>query len=473
MFAKGKEDLLFFRRVFLPVEDEVVTPDFQESWGNILLHGKNHYAVEGFRGSGKTGVVLRAFPLHCLVYPKKETQYVVFIMSSQTLASKRLKEIASEYLNNDLFSMNLIKVIENNETAFEVILNNNGEEMWVRFEAYGKGSGIRGLNIHDHRPDIILIDDPQDEKDSKSDTTQENDYDWFLSDVYFLGNKKKTGMTTRIFFIGNNLGEKCLIERIIQNKEELNFMIAKIPILDIEGHSAWKERWTENEIKAERDSWRRMGKLNIWEREKMCIAISPESQLFKKQFFRYYEPEEIDFHNLNVFTTVDLAISEKETADYTVVCTVGVNDENHWFVLDIDFGRWDPSKSMDAVFSAVSRYHPISVGMEKVAYQAAFGHFIEKEMPKRNIWFEVKDLEAKLKKEERIKGIQPRFKAGTVWFPMGVSFLTELEGELLAFPRSLHDDLIDALAYIDQIYFAPVSSYEYVSTDNIPLAGSL
>ncbi len=465
---------MLFRRVFLPVEDEVVTPDFQEQWGEILLHGKNNYAIEGFRNSGKTGVVLRAFPIHQLVYPSHNTQYIVFIMANQTAASKRLKEISAEYMNNELFSMNLVRVVENSEKALEVIVTDkDNEEMWVRYEAYGKGASVRGLNVHDRRPDIILIDDPQDVEDSKSDTVQNNDYDWFLSDVYFLGKKTKTGKSSRIFFIGNNMGEKCLIEQVISNKDELNFMAVRIPILDAEGKSAWEERWTADEIKAERDSFRRMGKLDIWEREKMCIAISPETQLFKKQYFKYYKPEEVETKNMNIFTTVDLAISEKESADYTVVCTVGVNSENHWFVLDVNFGRWDPSKTMDAIFESVSRYKPIYVGMEKVAYQAALSHFIEKEMPKRNVWFTVKDLEAKEKKEERIKAIQPRFKAGTVWFPMGASFLGELEGELLSFPKSLHDDLTDALAYIDQIQFAPVSAYEQVLTDDIPMAGEM
>lgn len=465
---------MLFRRVFLPVEDEVETPRFQEEWGGILLHGKSHYAVEGFRNSGKTGVVLRAFPLHCLVYPDKDTQYVVFIMATQTLASKRLKEITNEYLNNDLFNMNLVKVVENSEKGFEAVLrNDNDEEMWVRFEAYGKGASVRGLNVHDKRPDVILMDDPQDVEDSRSDTVQSNDYDWFLSDVFFLGKKSKTGKSSRIFFIGNNLGEKCLIEQVISNKEELNFIAVRIPILDIEEHSAWPERWSEEEIKAERESFRRMGKLDIWEREKMCIAISPERQLFKKQYFRYYKPEELPLNKLNVFTTVDLAISEKESADYTVICTVGVNAENHWFVLDINFGRYDPSKTIDAIFDAVVRYRPVSVGMEKVAYQAALSHFVEKEMPKRNVWFTVEDLEAKEKKEERIKAIQPRFKAGTVWFPLGASYLGELEGEFLSFPKSLHDDLIDALAYQDQISYAPVSAYDSVSVEDIPLAGSM
>ena len=415
-----------------------------------------------------SGVVLRAFPFHCLTFPSRDKRYVVFIMANQRLASKRLKEIEDEWLSNELLSMNLVKIVEQSQTGFEVVVTDeNQEEMWVRFEAYGKGASIRGLNVHDCRPSIVLIDDPQDIEDAKSDTVQESDWEWFLSDVNFLGKK------TRIFMIGNNLGEKCLIERVIENQKDLKFIGVRIPILDAEGNSVWPERWSSDEIKAEREAFRRIGNLDVWEREKMCIAISPESQLFKKEYFKYYKPEVVTTKDMNIFTTVDLAISQKETADYTVVCTVGVNSDNHWFILDINYGRWNPSDTIDAIFDAVVRYKPVYVGMEKVAYQAALSHFVEKEMPKRNVWFTVKDLEAKEKKEERIKAIQPRFKAGTVWFPMGASFLGELEGELLAFPKSLHDDLIDALAYQDQVYFAPVSSYEKVGGEDIPFAGSM
>lgn len=44
-----------------------------------------------------------------------------------------------------------------------------------------------------------------------SDSVLEKDYNWFLSDIVFLGKK------SRIFMIGNNLGESCLIERVIAN----------------------------------------------------------------------------------------------------------------------------------------------------------------------------------------------------------------------------------------------------------------
>ena len=128
LFNDAKNDLMLFRRVFLPVEEEVKTPRFQEEWGEILLKGKNHYAVEGFRESGKTGCVLRAFPLYCLTYPSVEHRYIVFVMATQRAASKRLKEIEDEWMNNELLSMNLVKIVEQSQTGFEVIVRREDGE---------------------------------------------------------------------------------------------------------------------------------------------------------------------------------------------------------------------------------------------------------------------------------------------------------------------------------------------------------
>lgn len=467
-YSAAKENLVTFRQLFLPVDDEVKPPWFHYEWGEILLNGNTHYAIEGFRESAKTSIVLRAFPIYCLAFPRKGSEYIVFVMANQTRASQRLKEIANEYVNNDLLNINLVKVNEQSEKVFETIVKDEcGEKHTIRFEAYGKGSSVRGLINKDKRPDIVLIDDPQDLADSLSDSIQEHDYEWFLSDIIFLGKK------TRIFFIGNNLGAKCLIEQVIDNKEVLKFKTVRIPIINEVGESNWPEQFPVDEIKEEKDAWRSMGKLDIWEREKMCIAVSPESQLFKKDYFKYYAQNELKMEGCSIFVTVDLAISEKETADFTSICAVAVNSENNWFVLDIDFGRYNPSQTLDGIFTMVQKYKPIYVGIEKVAYQAALRHFVEKEMPKRNIWFTIKDLEAKEKKELRISALQPRFKSGTIWFPMGAKFLTELESELLSFPKSLHDDLLDSLAYIEQIALVPVNAYDAVLTDSIPLAGSL
>jgi hypothetical protein len=72
----------------------------------------------------------------------------------------------------------------------------------------------------------VIIDDPQDGEDAKSELTLERDWNWFLSDVKFLS---RTG---RIFMIGNNLGERCLIERVFAHADELGFQTVRIPVLN-------------------------------------------------------------------------------------------------------------------------------------------------------------------------------------------------------------------------------------------------
>lgn len=473
-YEAAKSNLVAFRRLFLPLDDDVKSPWYHYKWSEILLDGDSNYAVEGFRQSAKSSIVLRAFPLYCLVFPNRKRQYVVLIKSTQRGANARLKEIADEYLHNSLLNLNLRKVNQQSQDVFEVEVY-TGEEvdgvkqtMTIHMEAYGKGSSVRGLNWHDLRPSIVVIDDPQDLEDSMSDTVQDKDWDWFLSDIFSLGKD------CRIFMIGNNLGAKCIIERVALQPDELNFTFMRVPILNEAGESNWPEMFPVNDIANERDNFTKLGKLDIWEREKMCIALSPEMAIFKKKYFRYFDLSKFDWHQCNIYITMDLAVSKKETADDTVILVTAVNSANQWFLIDCTAERMDPSESINILFDYVSKYHPVSVGIEQVAFQAAMKHFVEKEMPRRNIWFYIENLAAKEKKELRIQSsLQPRFSQGSIWFPVGMDWVTKLQEELLTFPKGLHDDIPDALAYVDQIATAPLSAWENVADDDIELAGGL
>ena len=92
-------------------------------------------------------------------------------------------------------------------------------------------------------------------------------------------------------------------------------------------------------------------------------------------------------------------------------------------------------------------------------------------MPERGIFFRSKGLIAERRKELRIEMLAPRFATGTIWFPLGAGFLTELEGELLKFPTGIHDDLIDALAYVEQLALVPTAWND--EDDDTPLAGGM
>ena len=443
--------LVDFRKIFLPQPDDCEPATFHHQWSDILLHGKKHFAQEAFRESGKSVIVIRSHSLYRLVFPSKEYNFIVIIMANQTLASARLKDLAEDYLADPKLCANLVEVKKNNDKTFEVIVKDiYGKPINVRIDAYGKGSSVRGLLHGETRPKLIIIDDPQDLEDMGSETILEKDYNWFLSDIAFLGKK------CRIFMIGNNLGESCLIERVINNKEYLGFQAERIPIMK-DGKPTWEGKYTLEFIESERETYEKLGKIDIWYRERMCEAISPDSQIFKTEYFKEFRWKDLHTPELNVFMTVDLAISQRATADFTSIMVVGVNKDNHWFILDCSFGRFDPTKTIDEIFRMVGKWSPQKVGVEKVAYQAALSHFLEKEMPRRNMFFTITQLRAQRKKEERISALQPRFSTGSVWIPENAGdWWEELKGEMLAFPHGVHDDLLDSLAYVEQIAVTPI-----------------
>ena len=453
--AASRDSLVVFRSSLLASPGDVAPMPAHFRWSDIILRGKRNFAIEAFRESAKTQVALRANLLHALTFPDPARQFIVIIRATKDLAAALLRETSREWQARPDLMMQadgMPDIVEDSGNAFQVRYHNGFQ---VRIAAFGKGGSIRGLSWQAKRPDLIVCDDIQDLEDVSSETVSENDWKWFMSDIYFLGHE------SRIFMIGNNLGERSIIERMIRDADAWDFEAERLPkyTVDEQGimHSTWPARYTLEDILAQKEAFAQKGMADIWYREMLCEARSPDAQRFRRDMFRYYDPHTLRRESMSVYMTVDLASSKADSADYSVCCVVGVTPEGMWQVLDCWYGRVTPVEHMDEIFRMVSKWRPQVVGIEKVQYQAAMLAFLEKEMPRRNIFFTVKPLIAATHKESRIDVLQPRFAVGGVWFPAGAGWLAEMEGELLAFPAGAHDDLIDALAYVEQIAAVPVN----------------
>lgn len=456
VIEQARLNLVNYRHIFLAVGDDECQPaDFHFEWSDILLNGTGNFAIEAFRESAKTQYVLRAFPFYCLSFPAASRDYIVIIKNNTPLAQAKLKEIEHEFESNPALQANIIKIREKSGSVLSVDVKDGNGKRNIRIEAYGKGSSIRGLANIDRRPKIVIVDDPQDLEDSKSDTVLASDWDWFLSDVMFLG------QSTRIFMIGNNLGDKCIIERVSHNPEELGFQFKRLPI--IEGDEpTWPDKYTKEGIEAEKKSYQALGKLDVWLRERMCQAVADETRVFKPEYFRYYNPvkkQEIAERS-NVFMLVDPATSTSTDSDYRAILVIAVDEDGQWFILDCSYGRYDSKVLIDEIFRLAVEWEVREVGIESGALKGAIQPFIEPEMRRRNQFFTIVPVKhGGVRKPERIRILQPRFANGMIFFPERAEWLPELEAELLAFTmdgmKGMHDDLIDALAYTEQIARVP------------------
>ena len=180
--------------------------------------------------------------------------------------------------------------------------------------------------------------------------------------------------------------------------------------------------------------------------------VDEDTALIKRSMIKYYDkaPE-----NLEIFTCIDPAISQRTTADYTGMVTVGIDWENNWYVLEARRGKWTVGEMIEEIFSAYDRLHPTTMSIEVIGQAQALLEPIHNEEEKRNLFLPLTEIKARppLQKERRIRAtLQPRFENGKIFIKKSMS---DLEEELIHFPKSKHNDLIDSMADVTEIGFAP------------------
>ena len=139
--------------------------------------------------------------------------------------------------------------------------------------------------------------------------------------------------------------------------------------------------------------------------------------------------------NFTYYISCDLAISQKDSADYTVIVVIGVNDNNDWFLIDGFIGRIKPDETISKIFEFVKMYRPYLTVLEKVAFQTSMKTFLEQEMVRRGVYFGVEMVSRPQHKNSKlsvIKSFQPIVNLGKFWIPEKYlkSLVTELIDEM-------------------------------------------
>ena len=194
------------------------------------------------------------------------------------------------------------------------------------------------------------------------------------------------------------------------------------------------------------------------------------SELFKEDYVKFSEeePNDGDYYiavDLAGFADVQKVTTKTKRLDQTAIAVVKAGTEG-WWVANIIHGRWGVEETARKIFEAVRDYKPLAVGIEKGALKNAVHPYLNDQMKKNQRFFRVEELtHGNKKKVDRIVwALQGRFEHGNISLNKG-SWNSQFLDELFQFPNPLvHDDLIDALAYIDQL--AKVSyAFDYEEED--------
>ncbi len=175
--------------------------------------------------------------------------------------------------------------------------------------------------------------------------------------------------------------------------------------------------------------------------------------IFRSAWYRYYdEPPPCE----RVTIGVDLAISRKTTADYTVIAVVGAH-EGKYYILDIARDRYTMQETIDRIRVLAERYNASTITVEAVGYQQVIADELA-----RSTMYAIKPIKPATDKVTRATPLASKYEQGLVYHPRNAAWLRAYEDELLAFPVGEHDDQIDAVAYAYNLARETAKNYEAI-----------
>jgi phage terminase large subunit-like protein len=146
---------------------------------------------------------------------------------------------------------------------------------------------------------------------------------------------------------------------------------------------------------------------------------------------------------------------KRSRLDETAIAIVKI-DRDKWWVKDILHGRWNIKETAKKILYSALKVESATVGIETGSLRNAILPYLEDEMRTEGKWVSIIELRhGGKKKNDRITwALQGRMEHGQISFNPDRDWKVFVN-QMMDFPnRMAHDDLLDALAYIDQVSVA-------------------
>lgn len=468
-------------------EGATASPQFHhELWG-YACSDHQFVAVAAPRGHAKSTAGTIAYGLAELLF--RNSRFLVIVSDTEAQAQMFVEAMKSELSENeDLVELFGIKkddkgkVVFPKDTATDVIVECSDG---YTFRIIGKGAEqkMRGLNWNGTRPDLIIIDDLENDELVMNKDRREKLRRWVSGALLPAKSPKgKIRMWGTILHMDSQLnrympqdGGKFVLDDGIKVYEEWpdkrvrGWLAVKYrahnPNMD---SILWPDRFPKKHWITTREAYSNEGILDVYSQEYLNNPIDESVAYFKRgDLTPMSEEERTDIRNnrkpLKYYCSIDLAIAETEKADYSAFVIAGVDENRHMFITNIIRERIDAREIVDTILALHKAYQFEAIGIEEMMISKSIGPFLREEMLNQNIFPQIVKMKHRGKdKIQRARSMQGRLRAKTVKFDKQADWYPALESEMIRFPRDKHDDQVDALAYLglllDEVIEAPTVS---------------
>jgi predicted phage terminase large subunit-like protein len=352
-----------------------------------------------------------------------------------------------------------------------------------RFKIIAKGAEqkIRGTKWDNYRPDMIIIDDLENDELVMNPDRREKLRRWFYGALMPC-----RSIEGKVRYIGTILHMDALLERLMPSErdkftrnDELRTWSEKPKqfwkSVKYKAHNddfsqiLWKDRFSKEHLIRIRQEYADQGMPEGYSQEYLNYPLDMSRAYFRRGDFAPMTATDLKeirdkSRPVNYYITADLAISQKERADYSVFAVGCVDSDNNLYIVDVIRERLDGMEIVGTILALQKKYKPELFALEDEKITKAIGPFLTERMLTENVFPSIVTVRPSGDKQTRARSIQARMRIGSVKFNKQEDWYGVFEEELLRFPRDRHDDQVDAMSYmglvLDKFIVAPTKEEE-------------
>ncbi|MCW1930103.1 MAG: hypothetical protein KIH62_002185 [Candidatus Kerfeldbacteria bacterium] len=413
-------------------------------------------ACMAFRGSGKSTIFSLSYPLWAIL-GKKKKRFVLVMSQTQQQAQLLLQHIKAELEENVMLKKDFGPFTSRltQWSADTIVI----PRYHAKIMAASAEQSIRGIRNAEIRPDLIICDDVEDLNSVKTMESRNKTFRWLMGEVVPAGDRN-----TQVVVLGNLLHEDSLLMRLESyiKEQKIDGISKRYPITE-NNTPLWSAKFPD---KATLDrEQRKIGNPIDWQREFELKIVPQEGQIIAYTDIQYYDdiPKPYEPHRSllkaeqekivrveRICTGIDLAISQREYADYTAMVSVQAmsfaRSEMLFYILPNPINQKLDFAHTIAEAAAVSKRlgggkHNTELFVEQVGYQlSAIEQMKSKRLPVTGITINGSD------KRARLNIVSPLIKQGKILFPR--TGCEDLIAQIVGFGVERHDDLMDAFTLV-------------------------
>lgn len=433
--ARAAADPLYFCRTYLPHYFSHAPAPFHyelvkmlDERGEVVTPA----AVAAPREFAKSTVCSFGYVLHQICFGKR--RFAIIGSDTEDLASDLTGYLYLELLYNERLHQDFGELVKPNKSVDDFVTKND-----IRVKARGRGQRVRGLKHKQYRPDLVILDDLENDVNVRNPEMVAQVLDWVKSAVYPSLDSRGTLMV-----IGTILRWRSALHLMLTSPEEpyCHFNRRVYRAIQEDGSSLWEARHSLPRLKLQKQL---MGSV-AFNREKMNEPV-PEKGLFQEEWIHYYHPDSLKDRDLVVVGFFDPSLETGAASDYKAWITVGWDrQEMVFYVMDAFIQRATLEQTLRAIFNRHRQYGYRLLGVEDNLFQRLLLKEFDRLGKELGLALPVKGVTHRVAKETRVASLSPLLERGKIRFIRGHSDQELLIEQILYFPsRTLHDDGPDAL----------------------------